>query len=61
MVEIVEPRGDGSVISKLLRDQKQQTMVYHACFRTDDFEATYAQLKRAGALTLRRPGRCRSR
>lgn len=56
VVEVVEPHGDGSVISKLLRDHKQQTMVYHACFRTDDFEATYAQLKRAGALTLSPPG-----
>ena len=56
VIEIVEPRGEESTVGRLLRDHKQQTMVYHACFRTDDFEATYAQLKRAGALTLSPPG-----
>lgn len=55
VIEIVEPRGADSAVSKLLRDQNQKTMVYHTCFRTDDFEATYARLKRAGALTVSKP------
>lgn len=56
VIEIVEPGGADSAVSRLLRDQNQKTMVYHTCFRTDDFEATCARLKRAGALTVSKPG-----
>ncbi|MEA2663498.1 MAG: aminocarboxycyclopropane-forming enzyme [Candidatus Eremiobacteraeota bacterium] len=56
VVEVVEPRSADSAVSKLLRDQNQKTMVYHTCFRTDDFEGTCARLKRAGALTVSKPG-----
>ena len=56
VIEIVEPRGADNPVGKLLRDQNQQTMVYHTCFRTTDFEAACARLKRAGALTVSPPG-----
>lgn len=56
VVEVVEPRSADSAVSKLLRDQNQKTMVYHTCFRTEDFEGTCARLKRAGALTVSKPG-----
>ncbi len=56
VIEVVEPRGADSAVGKLLRDQNQKTMVYHTCFRTADFEAACARLKRAGALTITKPG-----
>jgi catechol 2,3-dioxygenase-like lactoylglutathione lyase family enzyme len=56
VIEIVEPSGPESAVGKMLRDQNQKTMIYHTCFRTDDFDAAVARLKRAGALTISKPG-----
>jgi 4-hydroxyphenylpyruvate dioxygenase-like putative hemolysin len=55
VAEIVEPRGAPSVVSKLL-DGNEAT-IYHACFKTDDFEGARERLREAGAVTITKPMR----
>jgi len=55
VVEIVEPRGASSVVSRLLA--RTPATIYHACFRTDDFRAASESLKQAGVLTITKPMR----
>ncbi len=55
VAEIVEPRSEASAVSEILRKLQQQTVVYHTCFRTTDFDAAHAALKRAGAVSIFKP------
>lgn len=55
VAEVIEPRGPGSVVSRLL--EHQEAAVYHVCFRTRDFRAAQAALQQAGAVTVTRPMR----
>jgi len=53
VVEIVEPLGERSSVSALLREN--EATIYHSCFRTNDFHRAHAMLKAQGAVTVSKP------
>jgi aminocarboxycyclopropane-forming enzyme len=55
VAEVVEPISSQSAVSGLIGDRG--SMVYHACFRTNDLRKAQERLKSAGAVTVTRPMR----
>lgn len=53
VAEIVESVSFPSVVSELLGDRN--AIVYHACFKTDDFYKAQEKMKRSGAVTVTKP------
>lgn len=53
LVELVEPAGDDSPVSSVLR--RSGAGPYHVCYSVPDLDKSISQLREAGALQLGRP------
>ncbi|NKI73714.1 VOC family protein [Dickeya sp. CFBP 2040] len=54
-IELVEPLPDNILLNQMLIKTDKQSVPYHICFVTDDFDKQYKSMKQAGWTTLTRP------
>jgi hypothetical protein len=53
MIELIEPIASPSKVEEILSGR--EAMLYHACFKVDDFFGTYRRLRATGAIAVTQP------
>ena len=54
-IELIEPVGDNSPVSEILKQKKNASSPYHICYVTDYFNKAIYQLKRKGFFVISNP------